>query len=190
MNGTLVPSAPRHDYWLLLISIVLFSAGIVELTTFWTRKSSLIPIRGTLHSADTKVTSDMIAHWKDTFSGKEIYRSQKIDLVFSLNETPTVFIIEKSIGSKHNDEKYSRVVKGLREADSITVWIHADELNASTPTVFKIDTNKSQGLLKVNDLLLPRIPLLAGLWLGSILSLSFFFLLRSIKATKLRRQPK
>jgi hypothetical protein len=189
MAGTFTFKSLR-DYWLVLLSCIFLAAAIVELSTFWIPPSSLATVKGTLLSASSDVTSEAMPgfrRWDPP--GKRAYASQKIVLAFTLKEYETTFILEKSIGTKPNDETYSRILDGLRQADSITVWIRRDEVNSPTTVALSIDTNKEPGLLEISTIRWQRTPLLAGLFLASTFSFLFFLLLRSVKAQKLRRPP-
>lgn len=122
---------------LFLIGVMLLIFAIDHLTTIWTPKSSLTPLRGTLLSCDIYVTP---------VSSKRHYgfdaKSQKAELIFYLKEHKKKFALLDNIGSNNRKEEFGDIKSKLTRAGSVTVWVKKSELDYWEPHVFQIDTDK------------------------------------------------
>lgn len=131
----------KYNWWsrnylirLLIIGIIVTCFGVFQLSTIFTFKSNLTQIKGTLQAANiyTKNVTDSRGH-----------ESRKSELIFYLNEQQKKFYITENIGDKWQNEKYDRILRGLKRADTITVWIKKSELNLYEPKVFQIDKDRT-----------------------------------------------
>ncbi len=123
---------------LFLIGVVLLVFAVRQLTTIWTPKSSLIPLKGTLQSCDTYVTP---------VSSKNRYgyeaKSQKAELIFYLNEHKKKFALKENIGIDYRGEDYENIKSKLNRAETVTVWVKKSELDYWEPQIFQIDTDRT-----------------------------------------------
>ena len=119
---------------LLIFGIMLTSFGIYELQTIWTSKSSLTQIKGTLRAADTYVSK---------VTDRRGHSSQKSELIFYFNERKQKYYFVENIGDKFDDDKYERILSGLKRADTVSVWVKKSEVDKYEPKVFQIDSDKT-----------------------------------------------
>jgi hypothetical protein len=68
--------------------------------------------------------------------------SRKSELIFYINGLQQKFYLTEGIGEKWRNEKYTKILRGLKGADSVTVWVKKSELNEYEPKVFQIDNEK------------------------------------------------
>lgn len=128
------PRKKSYRKALLIGGIMLTSFGIYELPTIWTFKSSLIPIKGTLHTADIYTTNE---------TDRRGHQSRKSELIFYLNESNQKYRFAENIGDKFVNKKYESILNGLKRADTISVWIKKSEAARLEPKVFQIDNEKT-----------------------------------------------
>jgi hypothetical protein len=126
----------RRNYQnrLLILGLMLTGFGIYQLPTIFTFKSNLIQIKGTLRSADTyvKTVTDRLGH-----------NSQKSELIFYINGRHQKYYFVENIGNEYSDDKYENILKGLKRADSVSVWVRKSEMNEYIPKVFQIDADQA-----------------------------------------------
>ena len=151
----------RYQYRLLIFGIVLTGCSLYQLPTIFTFKSNLIQIKGTLRDADIYVT---------TGTNKYGSESRKSELIFYMNGLHQKFYLAEGIGDKWRNDKYAKILKGLKRADTITVWIRKSEVSEYEPKVFQIDNEKGTLLdfETVRDDKRPMIAFILLLGLGSI----------------------
>jgi hypothetical protein len=164
----------KYDSWtriyqnnLLLVGIILTGFGIYQLPTILTFKSSLIQIKGTLRTADTYVTN---------VKDRRGHESRKSELIFYLNERKQKFYFAESIGDEWRDDKYENILQGLKQADTVTVWIKKSKVDDYEPEVFQIDNEKGT-LLDFETVRTDKGPLTAFMFLlglGSIVAFLWF----------------
>lgn len=146
---------------------MLTGYGIYQLPTIWTFKSNLTQIKGTLRDADTYVTNVTDGQ------GRE---SRKSELIFYINGRQQKFYFAENIGDEWRDEKYEKILQGLKRADTVTVWIRKSEVDDYQPEVFQID-NERTTLLDYETVRTGKSPITAFmllLGLGSILAFLWF----------------
>ena len=137
---------------LLIFGIMLTGFGIYQLPTIWTFKSDLTQLKGTVQSADTYVTTVT-----ETRRG---HKSQKAELIFYLNGFKQKYHLVENIGDDYRDDKYEKILQGLKRADSVSVWIKQNEHDEFEPQVFQIDNDKGT-LLDFDALRMDKSPLTA-----------------------------
>lgn len=143
---------------------MLIGFGIYQLPTIWTFKSNLTQIKGTLRSADTYVTDG------------QGHDSRKSELIFYLNGRQQKFYISEYIGDEWLDEKYEKILEGLKRADTVKVWVRKSEVNEYEPEVFQID-NERTTLLDFETVRTDKSPMTAFMLffgLGSIIAFLWF----------------
>lgn len=122
---------------LFLMGVVLLAFAVQQLITIWTPKSSLIPLKGTVQSCNTYVT---------TVSSKNRYgyesKSQKAELIFYLNGHKKKFALSENIGNDYRNKEYEEIKKKLNRADSVTAWIKESEADYWEPQIFQIETDR------------------------------------------------
>ncbi|MCE7056569.1 hypothetical protein LZF95_17935 [Algoriphagus sp. AGSA1] len=73
-------------------------------------------------------------------------KSQKSELIFYLFEKDQKFTLVKNIGNEYKDEEYQRILKDLKKADSVSVWVKKSETNLYQPKIFQIDADNKTTL--------------------------------------------
>ena len=116
-----------------MFGIILMGFGLYQLPTILTFKSSLTQIKGTLRAADIYIT---------TGTNKYGSESRKSELIFYINGLNQKFYLTEGIGDKWSNEKYTKILKGLKRSDTITVWVKKSEVVEYEPKVFQIDNTK------------------------------------------------
>lgn len=146
---------------------MLTGFGIYQLPTIWTFKSNLTQIKGTLRAADTYVTN---------VTDRRGHDSRKSELIFYLNGRQQKFYFAENIGDEWRDEKYEKILQGLKRADTVTVWVRKSEVDDYEPEVFQID-NKRTTLLDFETVRTDKSPMttfMLLLGLGSITAFLWF----------------
>lgn len=141
--------------------------GIYQLPTIWTFKSNLTQIKGTLRAADTYVTN---------VTDRRGHESRKSELIFYINGRQQKFYFAENIGDEWRDEKYEKILQGLKRADTVTVWVRKSEVDEYEPEVFQID-NEQTTLLDFEAVRTDKSPMTAFmllLGLGSIIAFLWF----------------
>jgi len=157
----------KYQNRLLIFGIIITSFAIYQISTTWTFRSSLTKINGTLRSADTYVTN--------VTDGRG-HGSRKSELIFYLDGRQQKFYFAENIGDDWSNKKYEKILKGLKQADVITVWVRKSEVDEYEPEVFQIDNDKTT-LLDFNEIQIDKSPLslfLLLLGLGSITMVIWF----------------
>jgi len=152
---------------------MLLVFAVQQLTTIWTPKSSLIPLKGTLQSCDTYVTSVSSTNRY----GNEA-KNQKAELIFYLNEHKKKFALMENIGSDYRSEDYEDIESKLNRANIITVWVKESEMNYWEPQVFQVDTD-SETVLDFQSVRFKELPLtvfLLLMGLGCVIFPIYFFI--------------
>jgi hypothetical protein len=144
----------------LLLGIILTGIGTYQFSNIWTIKSDLIKVKGTLASARTYIS---MVFTKGVHIPNEISVGQKSELIFHLNGCNQEYYLSENIGDNHIDEKYETILNGLKEADSVSVWIRKNEQNVWRPQVFQIDNDETT-LLKFEHLHMGNDPITAVLF--------------------------
>jgi hypothetical protein len=162
----------ENDWWkrnyrnrILIFGIMLTSFGIYELQTIWTSKSSLTQIKGTLQAADTYVTN---------VTDRQGHSSRKSELIFYMNEHKRKYSFVENIGDSYVDEKYEKILSGLRRADTISVWVKKSEVDEYEPKVFQIDSDKTT-LLDFESVQTENSTLAAFMLVLGLGSIAFYF---------------
>jgi hypothetical protein len=126
----------RRNYQnsLLIVGIMLTGFGIYQLPTILTSKSNLTQIKGTLRSAETYVTN---------VTDRRGHESRKSELIFYLNGRQQKYYFARNIGNEWRDEKYEKILQGLKRADTVTVWVRKSEVDDYEPEVFQIDNERT-----------------------------------------------
>ena len=146
---------------------MLTGFGIYQLPTILIFKSSLTQIKGTLRTADTYVTN---------VTERQGHESRKSELIFYINGRQQKFYLAENIGDEWRDEKYEKILQGLKRADTVTVWVRKSEVNEYEPEVFQID-NERTTLLDFETVRTDESPITAFmllLGLGSITAFLWF----------------
>jgi hypothetical protein len=152
---------------LLMFGIMLTGFGIYQLPTIWTFKSNLTQIKGTLRAADTYVTN---------VTDRRGHDSRKSELIFYINGRQQKFYFVENIGDEWRDEKYEKILQGLKRADTVTVCVRKSEVDDYEPEVFQID-NERTTLLDFETVRTDKSPMTAFmllLGLGSITAFLWF----------------
>ena len=154
---------------LLILGIMLTGFGFYQFPTLLTGKSSLSPLRGTIRAVDTYVTkvTDRYGH-----------NSQKSELIFYMNEFKQKYYLAENIGDSYTNEKYETIRQGLRQADSVTVWVKKNELLAYEPKVFQIESDNRVMLLEYGSVISGQVPITLFLFFMGLGSIGAFFYLR------------
>lgn len=173
-KSKIILAKKKYDWWtrnyqnrLLIFGIMLTGFGIYQLPTIWTFKSSLTQIKGTLRNANTYVTN---------VTERQGHESRKSELIFYINGHQQKFYLAENIGDEWRDEKYEKILQGLKRADSVTVWVRKSEVNEYEPEVFQID-NERTTLLDFETVRTDESPITAFmllLGLGSITAFLWF----------------
>ncbi|MBL0236660.1 MAG: hypothetical protein IPQ02_08645 [Saprospiraceae bacterium] len=165
----------NYDWWtrnyqnrLLIFGIMLTGFGIFQLPTIWTFKSSLTQIKGTLRIADTYVTN---------VTERQGHESRKSELIFYINGRQQKFYLAENIGDEWRDEKYEKILQGLKRADTVTVWVRKNEVNEYEPEVFQID-NERTTLLDFETVRTDESPITAFMLLLGLASITAFLWFR------------
>lgn len=146
---------------------MLTGFGIYQLPTILTFKSSLTQIKGTLRAADTYVTN---------VTDRRGHDSRKSELIFYINGRQQKFYFAENIGDECSNEKYEKILQGLKRAYTVTVWVRKSEVDEYEPEVFQID-NDNTTLLDFETVRTDKSPLTAFmllLGLGSITAFLWF----------------
>lgn len=159
------PRRRRPPYIMLLAAITLISASIWDLNVAWTPKSQLTTLTGTFEVATTAINQTF-----ESFRGGR-YRHRSLQLHFRLNEHNKLFILTESM-KENNESGFANVIKELKEANQITIWIRKDEKNLREPTIFQIDTDKHPNLINLKRLRVTSSPFAILMFL---LGLGFLF---------------
>ncbi len=147
---------------------MLTGFGIYQLPTIWTFKSSLTQIKGTLRIADTYVTN---------VTERQGHESRKSELIFYINGRQQKFYLAENIGDEWRDEKYEKILQGLKRADTVTVWVRKSEVNEYEPEVFQID-NERTTLLDFETVRTDKSPMTAFMLLLGLGSITAFLCFR------------
>lgn len=165
----------KSDWWtrnyqnrLLILGITLTALGIYQLPTIWTLKSGLTEIKGSLGAADTYITN---------VTDRRGHESRKSELIFSINGRKQKFYLVENIGDKWIDEKYEKILQGLKRTDTITVWVRQSEVDEYEPEVFQIDNDRTT-LLDFETVRTDKSPLTAFMLLLGLGSITAFLWLR------------
>ena len=147
---------------------MLTGFGIYQLPTIWTFKSNLTQIKGTLRAADTYVTN---------VTDRRGHDSRKSELIFYINGRQQKFYFAENIGDEWRDEKYEKILQGLRQADTVTVWVRKSEVADYEPEVFQID-NERTTLLDFETVRTDKSPITAFMLLLGLSSITAFLWFR------------
>jgi hypothetical protein len=128
----------RQPILVLLFGIVLTGVGIYPVSKIWINKSDLIHLKGRLGSARTYVS--MVFSESSRYPNRTT-RSQKSELIFHLKEYEQEYYLAEYIGDHYINEDHEAILKGLREADSVSVWIRKNEEHVWRPQIFQIDND-------------------------------------------------
>jgi len=165
----------KYEWWtrnyqvrLLLFGIVVTGLGIFQLPTIWTFKSELTKIRGTLRAADANVTN---------VTDRRGHDSRKSELIFYLNRRKQKFYLAENIGDEWYNNKYENLLKGLKHADTITVWVKKSEVDEYKPEIFQIDTDRIT-LLEFETVRTAKSPFTALILLVGLGSITAFLWFR------------
>jgi hypothetical protein len=158
----------KNDWWtknnqngLLIIGTILTILGIYELQDSFAIKSRLKGLKGTIRTADTYI---------ETNTDRYGHSSQKSELIFYLNEYKKEFYMAHNIGDDYFDREYENILKQLKRADSIIVWVRPRDIKDYQPKVFQI-TSGNDVILDFDDLRTEKSPVtifMLILGLGSI----------------------
>lgn len=164
----------KYDWWtrnyqkrFLIFGIMLIGFGLYQPPTIWTFKSNLTQIKGTLRSSDTYITN---------VTDRRGHESRKSELIFYINGRQQKFYFAENIGDEWRNEKYEKILQGLKRADTVTVWVRKSEVDKYEPEVFQIDNDRTT-LLDFETVRTDKIPLTAFmllLGLGSITAFLWF----------------
>ena len=154
---------------LLIFGILLTGFGFYQLPTLLTGKSSLSTLRGTIRSVDTYVI---------TVTDRYGHNSQKSELIFYLNEFKQKYYLAENIGDSYSNDKYETIRQGLRQADSVTVWVKKNEISLYEPKVFQIESDNRIMLLKYESVISGDVPITLFLFFCGLGSIGAFFYLR------------
>jgi hypothetical protein len=146
---------------------MLLVFAVQQLTTIWTPKSSLIPLKGTLQSCDTYVTPVSSTN-RYGYEAK----SQKAELIFYLNEHKKKFALMENIGSDYRNEDYEDIKSKLNRANMVKIWVKKSEMDYWEPQVFQIDTD-SETVLGFQTVRFKERPLTAFLLLMGLACVLF-----------------
>jgi hypothetical protein len=158
----------NYQNWLLIFGIVLTGFGIYQLSTILTFKGSLTQIKGKLRAADTYVTNVIDRRGHD---------SRKSELIFYLDGRQQKFYFAENIGDEWRDDRYEKILQGLRSADTVTVWVKKNKINEYEPEVFQID-NEKETLLDFKTVRTDKSHLTAFMLLLGLGSITAFFWFR------------
>ncbi len=153
---------------LLIFGIILTAFGIYQLPTILTFKSSLTEIKGTVREADTYVTN---------VTDRRGHESRKSELIFYINGRQQKFYFVENIGNEWRDEKYEKILQGLKRADTVTVWVKKTETESYAPEVFQIDSEK-ETLLDFETVRTDKGPVTAFMLLLGLGSITLFLWFR------------
>lgn len=159
----------RPPYIMLLAAITLISASIWDLNIAWTPKSKLIALKGTFEVAATDISQTF-----ESFRGGR-YSHRSLQLKFRLKEHNKLFILIESM-KENNESGFSNVIKELKEANEISIWIRNDEKNLREPTVFQIDTDKHPNLINLKRLRITSSPFAILMFLLGLAFLGVFYI--------------
>ena len=164
----------KYDWWtrnyqnrLLIVGIMLTGFGIYQLQTILTFKSSLTQIKGKLRSADSYITN---------ITDRRGHDSRKSELIFYINGRKQKFYFAENIGDEWSNEKFEKILQGIKRADTVAVWVRKSEVDEYEPEVFQIE-NDNTTLLDFETVRTDNSPLTAFmllLGLGSITAFLWF----------------
>ena len=161
-------STRHYQYRLLIFGIVLTSYSLYQIPTIFTFKSNLKEIKGTLRAADIYITTGTNRYGND---------SRKSELIFYLNGLNQKFYMAEGIGEEWRNEKYTKILKGLKRADSVTVWVKKSEYNEYEPKVFQIN-NETGTLLDFETVRDYKRPMFGFILLLGLTSITAFLRFR------------
>ena len=135
---------PKKDYrrqrtFVLVLGLILIGLSICLTSNIWLSKTDLTKINGTLRSARTNISW---AFTKSIRNPNQILKSHKSELIFKLNEYNQEYYLTENVGEHYVDDKYEAILKGLRNADTVSVWIKKNEENVFQPHIFQIDSDQ------------------------------------------------
>jgi len=167
----------KEDNWytrtyrnrLLIIGIMLTGIGFYQLPTVLTGKSSLSALKGTIRAVDTYVT---------TVSDRQGHNSQKSELIFYMNEFKQKYYLAENIGDSYTNEKYETIRQGLRQTDSVTVWVKKNEISVYEPKVFQIESDNRIILLEYESVISSKVPITLFLFFMGLGSIGAYLYLR------------
>jgi len=157
---------------LAFVGIMLFAGGIWLSWPMFTGASDLIPISGKLDTAYLN-----IATVASTNVGKGISytsHSQKATLTFRIKGYEQIYSIKKNIGDRSDDENYNQVLRGLKEANLVSVWIKKKDSLETNPDVWQVYSDKTP-LMTLKAVKEKDLPVVIFLFILGALCLALIF---------------
>lgn len=164
---------PRPEYdtlsyhlLFLFIGIIVIGVAVKDLGSSFISKSDLMAIKGTVRYVNM--------NYKIVTNSRTRQPNYMAHLTFYLNHAKKEFKLTEC--GKYS-EKHIKIAKGLKQADSVAIWVRKSDIESYSPKVFGIDTDRKT-LLSFKDVrtengYFPVILLSIGL-----LCILYFFYLR------------
>jgi hypothetical protein len=128
----------NFKFALLLSGITATTIAILLFRTVFTFEFMLAPIKGTINNATTYITTET----SRSRYGQE-RKGQKSELIFHLRGKTTQFQLRRNIGNAFIDEEYESILKELKLAHNVTVWVRKSELDETEPEIFQIEADNT-----------------------------------------------
>ena len=160
------------------IGLILIVFGATQFSSFWITEADLTRINGTLDKARTYTFWEFDENRRIS---KEIRKSHKSELIFQLKEYTQEYYLAENIGDRSVDGKYEDILRGLKKADSLFVWVKKTDENIWHPQIFQIDGDDTT-LLKLHHLHIENNPaVMVMLVVGIFLIIIFGYALARYK---------
>ena len=154
-----------YRYKLLVVGLISAGLAISLLSTIWTPKSGLVKISGRLTGASTYVT---------TASDSRGNASQRSELVFFIEGYDQKYSLVENIGDQVTNVAHEEILRALRSAETVDVWLRKREAVAYAPKVFQIGTDRGI-ILAFEDVRTNDRPIAVFLFIAGLGSIGAFF---------------
>jgi len=165
-----------YRYVLLVVGLISAGLAISLLSTIWTPKSSLVKISGRLTGASTYVT---------TSSDSRGNASQRSELVFFLEGHDQKYSLVENTGDQVTNVAHDEILRALRSAETVDVWLRKRETVAYAPKVFQIGTDRNI-VLAFEDVRTKERSIAVFLFIVGLGSIVAFFCLPRSSQTRTR----
>jgi len=153
----------------MIMGVMLFGFGIYNIPPLWKTHSDLVPLKGSLRSANIFI----ITHPNQDKLGFE-HPSQSVQLIFYLSEYGKKFIVSENVGNEYYSNRLDKMLKMLRKAREITVWIDKDQLSELAPEIYQLDKD-GKTIMDLESIKSEKRPKAIFFILGGLICLGLFF---------------
>lgn len=127
-------SIRNYQNRLLIFGIVALCGSVYLMQDSMVSKGDLIKLEGTLHTANI---------YSETVTGRYGRSSKKSELVFYLKGQNRRFRLVHNIGDSRADSEYNTILRELKAARALSVYVRSADSTAYEPKVFQITDGKN-----------------------------------------------